>query len=251
MINFIILAAGRGSRLKKTTKNIPKGLVEINKGQSILDFQIKILKKYKESRIYLVVGYKSKKIINHFKEQNLLYIKNKLWNKSNMFYSLMCADKLLKKNVFIILYSDIIYSKKIIDKMILEKSKLSIAYDINWLNLWKKRFKKPELDAESFYVDKTNIIKEIGGNINKNDIKKINGQYMGIIKIYPKAWSLIKKNFTNKESKKLHLTHVFNRIINKGLLKIKGVKNIYPWYEIDNNKDLKIAKLNMKNKNVN
>jgi len=246
--NFIILAAGRGSRLKNTTKNIPKGLVEINKGQSILDFQINILRKYKNTKIYLVVGYKSKKIIDHFKNQNLIYIKNKFWNKSNMFYSLMCADNLLKKSEFIVLYSDIIYSKNIIDKMILEKSNLSVAYDINWLNLWKKRFTKPELDAESFYIDKRNVIKEIGGNIKKNDIKKINGQYMGIIKIYPKAWSLIKKIFTKKESRKLHLTHVFNRIINKGLLKIKGVKNIYPWYEIDNNKDLKIAKLNMKSK---
>ncbi len=248
MPNFIILAAGRGSRLKNTTKNIPKGLVEINKGQSILDFQINILRKYKNTKIYLVVGYKSKKIIDHFKNQNLIYIKNKFWNKSNMFYSLMCADNLLKKSEFIVLYSDIIYSKNIIDKMILEKSNLSVAYDINWLNLWKKRFTKPELDAESFYIDKRNVIKEIGGNIKKNDIKKINGQYMGIIKIYPKAWSLIKKIFTKKESRKLHLTHVFNRIINKGLLKIKGVKNIYPWYEIDNNKDLKIAKLNMKSK---
>ena len=74
---------------------------------------------------------------------------------------------------------------------------------------------------------------------------------MGIIKIYPKAWTLIKKNFTDKEKKKLHLTHMLNILIKKNLLKIKGVKNIYSWYEIDNNKDLKIAKLNMKSKNGN
>ena len=168
-----------------------------------------------------------------------------------MFYSLMCADNLLKKRECIVLYSDIVYSKNIIDKMIIEKSNLSVAYDINWLNLWKKRFKKPELDAESFNIDKKNMIKEIGGNIKKNDIKKIKGQYMGIIKIYPKAWTLIKKNFTDKEKKKLHLTHMLNILIKKNLLKIKGVKNIYSWYEIDNNKDLKIAKLNMKSKNGN
>ena len=44
---------------------------------------------------------------------------------------------------------------------------------------------------------------------------------------------------------------MLNILIKKNLLKIKGVKNIYPWYEIDNNKDLKIAKLNMKSKNGN
>ena len=71
--------------------------------------------------------------------------------------------------------------------MIKEKSNLSVAYDFNWLKLWKKRFKKPELDAESFFVDKKDIIREIGNKIKKEDIKKINGQYMGIVKIYPKA----------------------------------------------------------------
>ena len=141
----------------------------------------------------MVVGYKSKKIKKHFQQKNLTYIQNKFWHKSNMFYSLFCADKLLKKRPFIILYSDIIYSKNIIDKMLKEKSNLSVAYDPNWKKLWKKRFKKPELDAENFFVDKRNIIREIGNKIKKEDIKKINGQYMGIIKIYPKAWSLIKQ----------------------------------------------------------
>ncbi len=247
MTNFIILAAGRGSRLKNTTKNIPKGLVEINSNNTILDYQINILTKYKNSKIFIVVGYKSKKIKEHFKNNNLKYIQNKIWNKSNMFYSLMCADKFLKKNPFIVLYSDIIYSKKIIDKMLIAKNKLSIAYDVNWLNLWKKRFKKPELDAESFFISEKGIIKEIGNKIKKKDLKKINGQYMGIIKIYPKAWSLIKKNISTKETKKLHLTHVFSKIINKKIFNIKGVKNTTPWYEIDNNKDLKIAKISIKN----
>ena len=58
LTNFIILAAGRGSRLKNTTKNIPKGLVEINSNNTILDYQINILTKYKNSKIFIVVGYK-------------------------------------------------------------------------------------------------------------------------------------------------------------------------------------------------
>jgi len=247
MPNFIILAAGRGSRLKKTTKSIPKGLVKLKKDKTILDFQIDILDKFKNSKIFVVVGYKSKKIKEHFKEKNLIYIQNKFWHKSNMFYSLYCADKFLKKKPFIILYSDIIYSKNIIKKMLKEKSDLSVAYDLNWLKLWKKRFKKPELDAESFFVDKKNIIREMGDKVKKEDIKKINGQYMGIVKIYPRAWSLVKHNLNFKEIKKLHLTHVFNKIINQKILDIKGVKNTSPWYEIDNNKDLKIAKKNISN----
>ena len=77
MPNFIILAAGRGSRLKRTTKSIPKGLVKLNKDKTILDFQIEILDKFKNSKIFVVVGYKSKKIKKHFQQKNLTYIQNK------------------------------------------------------------------------------------------------------------------------------------------------------------------------------
>ena len=70
MPNFIILAAGRGSRLKRTTKSIPKGLVKLNKDKTILDFQIEILDKFKNSKIFVVVGYKSKKIKKHYKKKN-------------------------------------------------------------------------------------------------------------------------------------------------------------------------------------
>ena len=37
MINFIILLAARGSRLKKITKNIPARFVEINKSKELIN----------------------------------------------------------------------------------------------------------------------------------------------------------------------------------------------------------------------
>ena len=95
-----------------------------------------------------------------------------------MFYSLMCADKFLKKSIYSSLFRYNLF-KKIIDKMLIAKNKLSIAYDVNWLNLWKKRFKKPELDAESFFISEKGIIKEIEIKLKK-DLKNkwsVHGNY--------------------------------------------------------------------------
>ena len=93
MLNIIILAAGRGSRLKKTTKDTPKGLIKIYKDKTLLDLQVKILKQFKNSKIIIVTGFQKNKIINKFKDEKFTFLFNKKWKKTNMLYSLYCADK--------------------------------------------------------------------------------------------------------------------------------------------------------------
>ena len=57
-IRAIILAAGRGSRMKKLTSEIPKCLTKI-KGKSLLEMQIKNFKRAGISDIAIVTGYKN------------------------------------------------------------------------------------------------------------------------------------------------------------------------------------------------
>ena len=53
----IILAAGRGSRMKKLTEMHPKCLIKF-KGKSLLDWQIEAIKKVGIENIALVTGTK-------------------------------------------------------------------------------------------------------------------------------------------------------------------------------------------------
>ena len=57
----IILAAGKGTRLKELTKSKPKCLVKIQ-GKSIIEYQLEIFDNFKFDEILLVAGYKSKKL---------------------------------------------------------------------------------------------------------------------------------------------------------------------------------------------
>ena len=63
IMKAIILAAGVGSRMKKYTKLIPKGMIIIN-NKTIIERQIEILESVGINKIVIVTGYKSE-LINY------------------------------------------------------------------------------------------------------------------------------------------------------------------------------------------
>lgn len=63
----LILAGGRGSRLKDLTNDIQKCMIEIG-GKPILEHQINLLKKYGFVDIVILTGYKSEIIERYFKD---------------------------------------------------------------------------------------------------------------------------------------------------------------------------------------
>ena len=66
----IILAGGRGNRLKPITDYVPKSLVPI-KNIPIIEWQIKYLKKFGVNEIIISTGYKTKMIENYLSIKNL------------------------------------------------------------------------------------------------------------------------------------------------------------------------------------
>jgi len=69
-LKAIILAGGRGKRLKPITDFVPKPLVPI-KNIPIIEWQIKYLKKFNVSEVIICTGYKTKMIENHFAVKNM------------------------------------------------------------------------------------------------------------------------------------------------------------------------------------
>ncbi len=232
----IILSAGRGSRLPKYLSLKPKVLLKIGK-KTILEKQIKNFESMGIKKIALVTGYNSK----HLNKLNLKCFHNRKWSKTNMVFSLRKADSWLKKYECIVSYGDILYEKKALKNLINNRNKIVISYDINWKHLWQKRFKNIFSDAETFKV-KGGLIKEIGKKTNS--IKKIDGQYMGLMKFNPSGWSIFKKCLKkefNGKYQKLYLTDIFQKLIENDN-RIYGVKFKGKWAEVDSLKDYKIMK---------
>lgn len=61
----IILAGGKGTRLKEVIKNIPKSMAPIN-GRPLLEYLMDDLLKHQIDHLILSVGYKKESIMDHF-----------------------------------------------------------------------------------------------------------------------------------------------------------------------------------------
>ena len=234
---LIILAAGRGSRLRNKTKNIPKCLVKVN-GKPIIDYMEKFRKKFLKT--IFVCGYKSKEIMKKFSSRKKnTFILNKNFKKTNMVHSLFCVnDNLIKKNDIVVCYSDIIFDHELYSKLSKIK-KTHVPININWFQNWKKRMTYEEIkkDAENLEISK-NHIKSIGGKITN---KKPKYQFMGIIKIINNDFIKLKKYFKTLKNEKIDFTTFLNSAIQKKIIKLNYFKSEKFWYEIDSIKDLKVA----------
>jgi len=236
----IILAAGRGSRLGHKTDNKPKCLTQIA-NKPLLKWQIEALNEANIKDIFVVRGY-SKESINF---QNLKFIDNDRWDKTNMVFSLLCADKILSKETCIISYSDIVYHPSILSKLKNINADIAITYDLSWLSLWKLRFEKPLLDAETFEIE-DNKVKNIGRRTE--DYKKIQGQYMGLIKMSPNGWKKVKEQLdrlSQESIDKLDMTALLQRLIEKSI-DISAVPIRGKWCEVDYLSDLIIYEEKLK-----
>ena len=242
----IILAAGRGSRMGTLTKNKPKSFVKIDKNKRLIDKVIENFENLGFKKIAIITGYKS----NHFKQfKKINKIKNEKWKTTNIFGSLICADKILSKYQCIISYADILYEKEAIE--ILNKSKMKKGIVIlsfkHWKKYWKERFNNPLSDLETFRTNSKNQLVEIGNRTNS--YKNIKGQYMGVFKIDPHSWQKIKQHLFKdvKNLNKIDITALFQLIIKKKICSIHVKNYEKKWFEIDNIKDYKVLKKSIEN----
>ena len=152
----ILLAAGQGSRLGAICLDQPKCLVKIE-DNSLLEIQINTLHSCGIEDITVVRGYKSEKI----DIPGLNYYDNPDYAKTNMLYSLFCAEKELNDDV-LILYSDILFEPQVIERMFDSTHDIAAGVMVNWQTAVRQRNKVALEDLEMVYFDSENRVQRIG-----------------------------------------------------------------------------------------
>ena len=131
----IILAAGRGSRMKNLTDEIPKCMLEF-RGKPLIEWQPASLRSAGTMKLESLPDIKE--ITESF---GLSCFHNERWSDTNMpsilFYQ--ARDWLLLDDC-IVAYSDIFYTEDSIVPLVNTKPDICITYDPNWLEQWSKRF---------------------------------------------------------------------------------------------------------------
>lgn len=235
----IILAAGRGSRLREKTATIPKCMVELW-GKPLLMWQIKALHETGIWEIGIVTGYQSDKIRQAV--PNAHFFHNENWEQTNMFASLQCAEEWLKTESCIVSYSDVLYTRTAIQILNQLSASVGIIYYTKFLELWKQRLENPLEDLESFRINEKGELLEIGNRVQS--LEEIQGQYMGLLKFTPKGWCNTKRVLQQKPFKLLEqidMTSIISYLIKQGL-NVQTAPCDDFWIEVDSVEDYQLYK---------
>lgn len=230
----IILAAGRGSRMKNMTDDRPKCMVEL-RGKPLLEWQVEALRGAGISEIAIVTGYKRELLAN----RGLIEFHNSRWSETNMVSSLACAAEWLENETCVVSYSDIFYDASAVKTLINSSAKLAVTYDPNWQELWEKRFGNPLLDAETFRMNQDGTLCEIGNK--PQSVEEVQGQYMGLLRFTPEGWGevvRIRSNLTASECDKMHMTGTLQMVIDANKIQIFALPYLGEWGEVDSVSDL-------------
>lgn len=230
----IILAAGRGSRMKNLTDECPKCLVEL-RGKSLLEWQLEALRQAGIDEIAIVTGYRRELLA----DLGLVEFHNPRWAETNMVSSLACAHEWLQAEQCIVSYSDIFYEASAVKSLMTSEAGLAVTYDPNWLPLWIKRFGDPLLDAETFRLNADSTLAEIGHK--PESVEEVQGQYMGLLRFAPEGWSevlRIREGLTAVECDQMHMTDTLQEVIEGSRVAIAAIPYELSWGEVDSAEDL-------------
>jgi choline kinase len=232
----LILAAGRGSRMRHLGDERPKCLVELA-GAPLLERQVAALRRGGIAEIGVVRGYRAEMLA--FPE--FTYFTNERWAETNMVASLATAAAWLRSGPVIVSYADIFYRAELVRGLAGAPAPLVISYDRSWRDLWTRRFTDPLSDAETFRVDATGKLLEIGGKTTR--IEDIQGQYMGLLKFTPAAWRAVEGLLGSLDGAvrdRLDMTGLLRRLLAADSVHIGTFGTDGQWGEIDNPQDAEL-----------
>jgi histidinol-phosphate/aromatic aminotransferase/cobyric acid decarboxylase-like protein/choline kinase len=236
----IILAAGMGNRLGKYTKNNTKCMLPIN-GKTLAERALDALDDAGIRKCIFVVGYKKENVIaflgNRYKNVEITYVSNDIYDKTNNIYSLYLAKDYLIQDDTLLLESDLIFENRLISDMLAypEPAIAAVAHFESWMDgtvvqltdnnaiaafIPKKLFNFNEKDS---YYKTVNIYK-FSRNFSQNT-------YVPFLEAYSRTMG-------NNE----YYEQVLRVIATLDNCELKGfVLTGQKWYEIDDIQDKNIA----------
>ena len=211
----LILAGGRGKRLRPLTDKIPKSLILIYK-KPLIQYSINYLKKFGINEIIICSGYKSKQIQNFLKKKKNFGCKIEYSIETKPLGTagaIRNAIKNLSDESFLVINGDIITNIDL--KKILKKPNTIAANEL------KTKFGTMEI--------KNNKILKFNEKTDVQNVWMNPGLYhlsTGILKILPRTGSLE--------------AEIFPKLAKKNSLHTVKFKNVL-WHSIDSFKDIELS----------
>jgi len=230
----IILAAGRGNRLRPWTKSKPKCLIDFG-NKTLLEHNISILSKCGIKQIILVIGYLGEmireRIGSAFANTEIEYLSNSVYEQGGSGHSLWLARSKVK-DATIIMDADLLFDERILKKLLNAEHKDCLVVDRELIDTGEE----VKVSAES------GVIKEMGKEIW--NYSNCVGEYIGIIRLSREGWKLLIEELDRFSHEGIIMAEYENAIGNM----VKRYQMHYtltdglPWIEIDFPEDLEKAR---------
>lgn len=185
----IIIGAGRGSRLRHLTEEIPKTLVPIL-GRPMLDSILEALAAggFQRSDVVFICGYKADVIKAAYPD--LTYVENTGWESNNILLSLLCAREHLAGG-FVSTYADIVYRPQVVADIVRSPHAITLACDTDWRRRYTGRSQHPETDAEKLRAEGERVV-ELSRRIPS---ELASGEFIGVTRFTPEGAAQLVKAF--------------------------------------------------------
>lgn len=131
----VIVAAGVASRLKPYSEETPKCLMELEPGVTILDFILNRLEDVNHPRIFIVTRPQFRGMLEEKLEDRAELVETDIEEFGNL-YSVSLALKRLNADGFLILMSDHIYEKAVIEEVLSSGSKAAFTVCLDRKPSW-------------------------------------------------------------------------------------------------------------------
>jgi choline kinase len=199
----VVLAAGKGSRLGNYTTDLPKSLLPLNdNNDTLLDYNLILLNKFKLDKIIVVTGFNSDIIEEHIKKYDKTeVVYNPFWNHCNVLGSLYMALKNINDD-FLFLHADTLADRAIWDILIKSKGQMVLPFE-------RKQCGEEEMKVLLKDNKVIQITKEMDADI-------ADGEFLGIAKFDKSTISYFKKT-AERLFKKGELNHYMESVIQEAI----------------------------------
>ena len=241
MTQLIILAAGRGSRMKEFCADQPKGELLVD-GVSLIERQLKCAREIGVGSSVIVGGYKFEKLV-----YNAQLVVNEEYQSTNSVYSLFLAREYVKGDV-IVTYADLVFSPDLFRAVQQSDKSVGILADTNWQDYWMWRYGNLNTDLETFEVLGDQII-SLGTEVSS--ATGITHRYVGINKFSYDAFELVmtfyedclfnhvKTGLATSVLLNISFTSFLQLLIDYNILPIQIIECQSGWIELDTFQDFK------------
>jgi len=186
----IIIAAGRGLRMRPLTVEVPKCMLEIA-GRPLIDHTMAHMRAAGCDEFVIVVGHLEDRVL----AGDAARVLNADYAQNNILHSLMSAREHLDGPVMCS-YADIWVEPHIHEALAATPGEIVLAVDRDWRPYYEGRTEHPVVEAETAFFEADGRVRRIGKHLNPAEAPPFEcGEFLGLWRMSAEGTRLFRETF--------------------------------------------------------